>query len=541
MGTPVSNINHRNLNDGTGSWLPRASIANVSDTNGRGFVYPGDVSVNDAYHGTSLSSNGLVGPSDAMSAASFGGLYGEASSDQYWGYDLASPGYSVTDQALRHNAQQNATVNQGLNDFSGHKLDSGVPNLQFAGGVHEAINFEQDLNLLPRGPTEMPLVPNTQTEVWHWMHDSWLPTTAYNDLGSWAQLQVPGPTGSMQSTALEDTVGTRDHNFLSGVHFQDISPDTSILPAAAPLEISAPNYLQHFPHDALQMTPGPALSTVSEEAGGNTSSIPAEKRRRHGQDEIRNSLRTKLLKKQHDNESELLDNAINLAASLLLMCNFGTTPLGFSGRTELGWTQGTLQDFLADHFGKPPVPPQGGIKLEKTFVARNLNQIGSIEIIWTENLIDHLHLSDNNTKVQIFHHASFLEYQKHSLLPDGLAAETLQTLALLFPSMDRETNRWLSRHPSIDRRLGRCGQLKTELRQFDRSHFWRDRLIVLKQAYDEAQPKTLRNWWYDRRNGVQWYTFWIAMLVLFLTIVFGLIQCVEGALQVYASFKSLEG
>jgi hypothetical protein len=32
---------------------------------------------------------------------------------------------------------------------------------------------------------------------------------------------------------------------------------------------------------------------------------------------------------------------------------------------------------------------------------------------------------------------------------------------------------------------------------------------------------------------VQWYTFWVAALVLGLTIVFGLIQCVEGALQVY--------
>ncbi|KAK8029749.1 hypothetical protein PG993_011040 [Apiospora rasikravindrae] len=258
--------------------------------------------------------------------------------------------------------------------------------------------------------------------------------------------------------------------------------------------------------------------------------------------EVRTVLRSKLSRK-HDNEDEMLENAIDLAASLILMCDFGITSLSFSGRTELKWRHGTLQEFLADYFKDPPALSHEGMKLEKTFLARNLTRIGGIEIIWTENLVDHLRLSDDDTKVHIFHHASFLEYQMHStesLLPDGLAAETLQTLALLCPSKDRETSRWLSRLPSLDKRLGHCGRLKTELRQIERFRFWRDRLIMLKQAYDETQPKTLTQWWHDRRNGVQWYTFWVAVLVLVPTILFGLIQSVEGALQVYASFKSLE-
>ncbi|KAK6836451.1 hypothetical protein PG987_006946 [Apiospora arundinis] len=255
------------------------------------------------------------------------------------------------------------------------------------------------------------------------------------------------------------------------------------------------------------------------------------------------TLRSKLSKK-HDNEAELLDNSIDLAASLLLMCDFGVTPLRFSGRTELNWTHGALKAFLADHFNDPPILSHEGMKLEKTFLARNLTKIGGIEIIWTDNLVDHLRLSDDDTKVHIFHHASFLEYQKHSsetLLPEGLAAETLQTLALLLPATDRKTRRWLSCLTSVDKRLAHGGRLKTELRQIERFRFWQDRLIMIKQTYDEAQPKTLTQWWHDRRNGVQWYTFWVAILVLTLTIVFGLIQSVEGALQVYASFKSLDG
>jgi hypothetical protein len=68
-------------------------------------------------------------------------------------------------------------------------------------------------------------------------------------------------------------------------------------------------------------------------------------------------------------------------------------------------------------------------------------------------------------------------------------------------------------------------------------HFWHDRLIILKQIFDEAEPDTLTQWWHDRRKRVQWYTFWVAALVLALTIFFGLIQCIEGALQVYKAFN----
>jgi hypothetical protein len=64
--------------------------------------------------------------------------------------------------------------------------------------------------------------------------------------------------------------------------------------------------------------------------------------------------------------------------------------------------------------------------------------------------------------------------------------------------------------------------------------------VTLKQVFDEAQPNTLSRWWYDRRNGVQFYTFWVAVMVLILTVFFGLVQSIEGALQVYASFKDME-
>jgi hypothetical protein len=69
------------------------------------------------------------------------------------------------------------------------------------------------------------------------------------------------------------------------------------------------------------------------------------------------------------------------------------------------------------------------------------------------------------------------------------------------------------------------------------SRFWRDRLVILKQAFDDAKPRTLRQAWADRRNPSQWYNFWVAgLLIIGFTLFLGTIQCVEGALQVYKAY-----
>ncbi|KAF7514243.1 hypothetical protein GJ744_000013 [Endocarpon pusillum] len=48
---------------------------------------------------------------------------------------------------------------------------------------------------------------------------------------------------------------------------------------------------------------------------------------------------------------------------------------------------------------------------------------------------------DEDKKVAIFHHASFLKYQQNSIFSNGFIQETLRTLALLFPQSDRDTQK----------------------------------------------------------------------------------------------------
>ncbi|KAF5971214.1 hypothetical protein FBULB1_9354 [Fusarium bulbicola] len=260
--------------------------------------------------------------------------------------------------------------------------------------------------------------------------------------------------------------------------------------------------------------------------------------------------------------NDVIDNTINLCASLLLMTEIGQNQIGLSAHTPIRWEGRTLKNALAEHFTPQNFLNVDNPKLGKIFTGCNLSRISGIKIIWSTNLADHLRLTDDDGAVFVFHCASFLRFQARyegqccdsqtgphgpgrGLFPTGFINETLQTLALLFPSSDAETKMWLRAQrkskqvENIDPSLGSCGVLRAHARRFEKFSFWHDRLVILKQAFDEAQPKTLSQWWLDRRNRVQWYTFWVAVLVFVMTIVFGIIQTLTGILQVYLSYKAL--
>ena len=114
----------------------------------------------------------------------------------------------------------------------------------------------------------------------------------------------------------------------------------------------------------------------------------------------------------------------------------------------------------------------------------------------------------------------------------------------------KSTSRLLTFHNNVedhnnglDLRLIGIGNLKAEKRQIENFRYWRDRLVILKEVYDDARPDTLSQWWHDRRNGSQWYPFWIALWVAvltILTIIIGVVQCVESGLQVYLAELALK-
>ncbi|KAK0673143.1 hypothetical protein QBC41DRAFT_343220 [Cercophora samala] len=261
---------------------------------------------------------------------------------------------------------------------------------------------------------------------------------------------------------------------------------------------------------------------------------------------------------------EECERSMDLAARLLTMLWIGVPKDQVMARRCLRWEQGTIRDFVSDFFKEAPKLSYERVRLPKSFNAWSISKIAGINISFTDNLADHLLLTDDDSTLLIFHHVSFLEchLQPNStivtpLYPAGLIHETLSTIALLFPqsefalatrrSRSRQKSWWLrnvrlaheqsGQHPTaLDPRLALCGTLQAHDRQIERFHFWRDRLVILKQTYDDATPSSLKQWWHDRRNGVQWYTFWVAVLVLLTTTVLSLLQTVAAFLQVYQAY-----
>ena len=244
-----------------------------------------------------------------------------------------------------------------------------------------------------------------------------------------------------------------------------------------------------------------------------------------------------------DSHDALLGEAINLGVRLLTMIDIGEMTHGFvPGQKSLLWDGGLLRKLVHDHFNSRSII-QERVKLDRIFNARNLERIAGLQIVWTSNLADHLRLTVDDTRIAIFHHASFLDHQKSkSFFPPGFIEETLKTLALLLPQYDQQSRKWFRNHRIkwyLDDKAATCGHLTTEERQIENFVFWHDRLVILKQVFDDAEPSTISQWWGDRRRKVQWYTFWVAALVLFLTILtifFGVIQVIEGGLQVYKAY-----
>ncbi|KAH4123617.1 hypothetical protein HBI55_126130 [Parastagonospora nodorum] len=272
--------------------------------------------------------------------------------------------------------------------------------------------------------------------------------------------------------------------------------------------------------------------------------IDIVKKLKEGQtrDTIKESLRDLVRARQKwKNEDEALDNSIDLAARLCFMVNIGKSPSTVTRCKKLLWTSSSLKDYLKDYFSASQALSGGSFRFYRTFIAFNVERVAGIRICWTNDLADHLRVvTDGAKQVSIFHHASFLERARENpQYPAGLIDETLRTLALLFPKQDKGTKKWLRtiRSPhKIDRHLMDFQRLRSDQRQIENFTFWRERLIILKETFDDSRPARLSQWWYDRRDGHIWSTFWVAVLVLFLTVFFGVVQSIEGALQVYKAY-----
>jgi hypothetical protein len=106
--------------------------------------------------------------------------------------------------------------------------------------------------------------------------------------------------------------------------------------------------------------------------------------------------------------SEIVDLAVRL---VMMIQTGGFRNVLMPSQETLTWVDGPLSNALSTHFSRDNVL-KDSVGLDSTFTARKIERIAGIRIVWTSNLLDHLRMRDDDTSVAIFHHASFLNFQK---------------------------------------------------------------------------------------------------------------------------------
>ncbi len=62
--------------------------------------------------------------------------------------------------------------------------------------------------------------------------------------------------------------------------------------------------------------------------------------------------------------------------------------------------------------------------------------------------------------------------------------------------------------------------------------YWREKLMAIEEAFERTKPRSISQWWHDTRDMRQWWAFWLVIIGISLTVLFGLIQSVTGIIQV---------
>ena len=250
----------------------------------------------------------------------------------------------------------------------------------------------------------------------------------------------------------------------------------------------------------------------------------------------RGEIAEKLSSQRPDWTASQILRSIDLTARLWLTLHvrsndFPTGPY-LSDIAEAQWAyKSTFKEMALDCFPKISASSSRESRIDPSFTIVSLRKLCRINIQWTANLLDHLRYDRSKGTVHIYPHKVCLisHLESCDIIPKELISETLQTLDLLFPFSDKATQDYLDESSQPFYRTSHRNTASVS--DFGEFHYWRKRLLELHDLYNQA-PRSVAQMWHDRRNPMQWWTFWLAALIALLTIVFGIISS-------YTAFKQM--
>ena len=239
-------------------------------------------------------------------------------------------------------------------------------------------------------------------------------------------------------------------------------------------------------------------------------------------------------------DEDALESSIDLSLRLWMMLNIREYELRLQTpqTPSLMWDEGeSFENFLGKTFrcSKGSIETKDS-RLDPSFTAAFMVDICGLRLEWTDCLADHLRLDRREKILRIFPYKPFLRNHldhKQSHLPITVLKETILSLNLLFPQWDPPTIKLLQLNKQDFQDSGPYDGPRTlNLTEFDH---WRDRLQEVYDVVFRSPPVSWAQLWKDRRNPQQFWTFWIALFILALT----LVSTVTSIVQAWASVKSL--
>ncbi|KAL2040353.1 hypothetical protein N7G274_006796 [Stereocaulon virgatum] len=254
---------------------------------------------------------------------------------------------------------------------------------------------------------------------------------------------------------------------------------------------------------------------------------------------IAEKLRHELPQSSQDQILRSMDLAARLWLTIYVRSRDVPVGPSLSDITETQWMDTmSLQNIIQECFQPSNCSTQHcEARIDVAFTVNNLRKFCRMKIQWTANLKDHLNYDRSTGTLHLFPHKICLisHLESKSVLPTDLVAETLRTLDLLFPFGDESTQKYLAESgQDFYRTSSRDPSRATDFGEF---RYWQRRLVELHELFHHA-PKSVLQMWYDRRNPVQWWTFWLAVAIAFLTILFGVISSYTGFQQVVLAEKA---
>ena len=116
-------------------------------------------------------------------------------------------------------------------------------------------------------------------------------------------------------------------------------------------------------------------------------------------------------------KNRMAEGSVRLVARLFLMVDVGAPSQSWIwGPSFLPWDEehDDMKTVLKNHFVISS-RQTGNLVFEEEFTAFNLQRFTGLKIQWSNNLADHLRLIDNDQKLCIFHHGTFLQHQTRSV------------------------------------------------------------------------------------------------------------------------------